>query len=132
LRHYGNRFWHESLDRRLALALLGYLRHGQFPPTDDLEAQAVRLEQLRDMLRLDGYQADTNVAAEGMRVPLLVRRGGRAGAVGTSPGLLTDQSPAFRHPLNDLRGPERDVSLLSDFRVSRNLPAAYQEVRRYL
>jgi hypothetical protein len=132
LRHYGNRFWHESLDRRLALALLGYLRHGQFPPTDDLEAQAVRLEQLRDMLRLDGYQADTNVAAEGMRVPLLVRRGERTVAVGTYPGLLTDQSPAFRHPLNDLRGPERDVSLLSDFRVSRNLPAAYQEVRRYL
>src|SRR5262249_22384149 len=115
LRHYGNRFWHESLDRRLAPALLDYLRHDRFPPTDDLEAQASRLEQLRDMLRLDGYQADTSVVTGNGHVPLLVRRGDRVVTVGTYHGLLTDQSAAFRHPLNNLRGPERDVCLLSDF-----------------
>jgi hypothetical protein len=132
LRHYGNRFWHESLDRRLAVALLDHLRHGQYPRTDDLEDQAARLAQLRDMLRLDGYQADTNVVVQDMRVPLLATQGERAVAVGTYHGLLSDQSSDFQHPLNVLRGPDRDVLLLSDFRVSRNLPAAYQEVRRYL
>jgi hypothetical protein len=132
LRHYANRFWHESLDRRLAIALLDHLCHGRVPTTDDLGDQATRLELLRDMLRLDGSQADTSVIVDGVRVPLLVTQNGRSVAVGTYHGLLTDQSPVFDHPLNALRGMERNVCLLSDFRVSRNLPAAYQEVRRYL
>ena len=132
LRHYGNRFWHESLDRRLAVALLDYLRHSRFPRTDDLDAQVVRLAQLRDMLLLDGYQAETNVVVQDVRVPLLVTHGERTLAVGTYHGLLADQSSAFQHPLDVLRGPDRDILLLSDFRVSRNLPAACQEVRRYL
>jgi ATP-dependent helicase YprA (DUF1998 family) len=133
LRHYGNRFWHESLDRWLALSLLSYLRDGNAPPTTGLGEQARRLESLRRMLELDGYQARTAAVLDGQFVPLLVTRDDHSVAVGTYHGLLDENAPAFSHPLEVLDGRRGvTVRLVNDYRLTRNLPAAYQEVRDLL
>ena len=40
LRHYGNRLWHESLDRHLGADLLRYGRDGQLPAISPIAEQA--------------------------------------------------------------------------------------------
>jgi hypothetical protein len=133
LRHYGNRIHHERLDRLLAAQLLAYVRNDQTPSTDDIERQVEFLQPLRRMAELDGLTAETNVARHGTRVPLLVSRGGRSVAVGTYAGLLDDNAVEFEHPLTSpLDGTGITVSLVSDYRLTRNLPGAYQQIRRFL
>jgi hypothetical protein len=132
LRHYGNRIHHERLDRFLAAQVLAYVRDGAFPGTADLERQACLLEPLRRMAELDGLAAKGDVMHGGVRVPLLVSRGGRRVAVGTFPGLLDDKALEFEHPLTALDGTGTAVALVSDYRLTRNLPGAYQQIRRLL
>jgi hypothetical protein len=85
------------------------------------------------MFELDGYEAQSDVVLNGQRVPLLVRRGGKQVAVGTYPGLLDEDSLEFEHPLTVLDGtPQTLVGLVNDYRLSRNLPGAYQQVRSLL
>jgi hypothetical protein len=133
LRHYGNRIHHERLDRFLAAQLLDFIREGRFPRTDDIELQAVRLQPLQRMFELDGYAAETDVLVDGQRVPLLVRRGDRQVAVGCYPGLLDETALEFEHPITIFDGrPSATPKLVSDYRLSRNLPGAYLEVRRLL
>ena len=132
LRHYGNRIHHERLDRTLAAQLLGYVRDGVFPATDDVAGQAVLLQPLQRMAELDGLTAESDVAHRGEQVPLLVTRNGRSVAVGTYPALLDDTSVDFEHPLTALDGSGTAVSLVSDYRLTRNLPGAYQQIRRLL
>jgi hypothetical protein len=133
LRHYGNRYWHESLDRWLALSLLNYLREGDTPATSDLHEQARRLEPLRRMLEMDGYQTRAVTIYDGQVVPLLVSHDGRSVAVGTYQGLLNDTALTFEHPLEMLDGsPGLAVRLINEYRLTRNLPAAYQQVRDLL
>lgn len=125
LRYYGNRFWHTSLDRWLALSLLEYLSAGKFPATTDLGAQASRLEPLRRMLELDGYRARANVVHGGQVVPLLVSHDDRAVVVGSYHGLLDEAE--LSHPLKELDG-----KLINEYRLTRNLPGAYQQIRELL
>lgn len=132
LRHYGNRIHHERLDRCLAAQLLAYIRDGAIPATDDVERQAALLQPLRRMAELDGLTAESDAVHHGEHVPLLVTRGGRSVAVGTYPGLLDDTAVEFEHPLTALDGSGTAVSLVSDYRLTRNLPGAYQQIRRLL
>lgn len=133
LRHYGNRFYHESLDRHLASALLGYIRYGKYPVTDDLSAQAQVLGPLRRMFELDGFRVETNLPHGHLTIPLWVARGEQAAAIGTYHGLLWDQSLNFKHPLNALRGHvDADIVLANEFRLSRNLPGAYSDILKVL
>jgi hypothetical protein len=133
LRHYRNRLHHERLDRFLGMQLLTYLRDGVFPRTDDLDAQVTMLQPLARMFALDGLSVESNVVHHGVRVPLLVRSGDWAVAVGTYSGLLDDKALEFEHPLETLDGaPNTAVRIESGYRLSRNLPGAYQQVRRLL
>ncbi len=133
LRHYGNRIHHERLDRRLAGQLLAYVLNGTFPPTGDIGRQSALLQSMQRMFELDGYTAVRNATHHGHLVPLLVHRGGPARAVGTYPGLLDPNALEFDHPLTALDGsPNTSVSLVSEYRLTRNLPGAYQQVRQGL
>jgi hypothetical protein len=105
------------------------VRDGLIPATDDVGRQAELLQPLRRMAELDGLTAESNVVRNGERVPLLVSRGGRSVAVGTYPGLLDDNAVEFEHPLTALDGSGTAVSLVSDYRLTRNLPGAYQQIR---
>jgi ATP-dependent helicase YprA (DUF1998 family) len=133
LRHYGNQFWHESLDRNLALTLLNYLLNGAVPATDDFDLQVSRLAPLKRMLELDKYTCNTLTSCQGTTVPLLVQEGNRALAIGSYNGLLNDKSLEFHHPLEELDGAEHTrVLLINEYLLTRNLPGAYDEVKRLL
>ncbi len=134
LRHYGNRFWHERLDRHLAAQLLRYARHGRVPEVADPDEQARQLAPLRRYLELEGWTCAPGGLVSGVPVPLrLSSRRGRAGSteilVGTVPGLLDSAAPGFAHPLQRA-APTGCVALLSDYVLARDLPTAAELMHR--
>lgn len=120
LRHYGNRFWHATLDRHLAAQVLRHLMYGEAPEPAPVEEQRQILAPLRRFLELEGWEVEQG--REG--APLLVRSGARQVAVGVFPALLDPGAPEFAHPL------AASGVLLRDYVVARDLPAAYDELRR--
>lgn len=133
LRHYGNRIHHERLDRFLAAHLLGYILSGILPTTADHEHQVTLLQSMERMFSLDGFQTERDAIHNNLRVPLMVSRGGKSVVVGTYPGLLDANAIDFEHPLTALDGaPNIVVSLVNDYRLTRNLPGAYQQIRQLL
>ena len=81
LRHYGNQFWHESLDRGLGFSLLNYLLNGTAPATDDFDKQALQLRPLQRMLELDNHTCRSLTSHQGEKVPLLVKEGNRVASL---------------------------------------------------
>jgi len=73
LRHYGNNFYHGSLDRRLALALLQYARHGKRPSLTNDECQSA-LSSLIELVRLKNLRSVVNSQRNGSVIPLVVSR----------------------------------------------------------
>lgn len=119
LRHYGNRFWHGSLDRHLAVQVLRHVLYGELPAPVPVAVQRRQLAALRRFLELEGWEIDPVAEA-----PLAVLWNGRRVVVGIYPALLNADDPAFVNSL----GPAS--LLLRDYVVARDLPAAYAEVRR--
>ena len=133
LRNYTNRYQHEHLDRHLAAALLVYVRDGSLPGTTDLAMQRERLLPLKRMLELDGLACDDDASRGGMAIPLLVSSGGTQLALGTYNGVLDPDARTFHHPLRALDGAYGPRALLlNGYLVERNLPAAYELVKRAL
>lgn len=138
LRHYGNQYWHESLDRFLAADMLAYTLHGTIPRRDDLPEQAKRLAPLKRMLEFDGYKCISGPNLDGCMVPLLVERQGKRVAIGTYNGLLNaddlaESGEVFDHPIHRLDGKNQVRSkLLNQYMLYRNLPDSYQEIKAYL
>jgi ATP-dependent helicase YprA (DUF1998 family) len=120
LRHYGNRFLHERLDRRLALQLLRYFRTGTAPqflaPTEQLRA----LRPLARYLELEGWGTTFDVSGA------LRCTGERSMTLGVYPALLTSDEAETNHPT---AAPDDGVRiLLPDYLIERDLPSAYQKV----
>jgi hypothetical protein len=131
LRHYGNQYWHDHLDRHLAAALLDYGVTGAAPRTDDLNRQRYALGPLRRMLELDAVACESGSIVNGVAVPLCIRTGTLALFVGTYPGLLDRENAGLSHPVAQLADTVDDVrmKLVNEFVLSRNLPLAYQQIR---
>lgn len=130
LRHYGNRFWHQHLDRTLALQLLRYGRRGEVPQPLGIDSQERQLLQLRRYLDLEGWSTE---ARNGASIPLTARRPGSHAqlAIGTRPALLDRNDPHFQHPLHGLdRDAKSIVVLLNDYVLPRDLPTAYSDLLR--
>jgi len=130
IRHYGNQHSHERLDRGLGLALLGYLWSGKLPRTTDLDAQASRFVGLARMLELDGYTCQRGIRIGELQVPLLVEGSRERLALGTYHGLLDRDADGFSHPLDALDARGEKMYLMNEYLLSRNLPGAYQLVRK--
>lgn len=125
LRHYGNRFLHERLDRRLGLALLKYARKGEVGGLRDISTQATELAPLGRLVELNGWRVEANAEDRGQRVPLVVTRpGGSHVIVGTYPALLERSAAEATHGISQLPGRER--ILLPDYLVEHDLPSAFQ------
>lgn len=119
LRHYGNRFLHGRLDRRLALHLLRYFRTGAVPPFASAVGQARVLRPLARFLELEGWT--TTVDPSGA----LRCDGRRAMTVGVYPALLASDTAEIDHPTVAPNGAPRVI--LPDYLVEHDLPSAYQQ-----
>jgi len=119
LRHYGNRFHHARLDRRLALQLLRYFRTGAVPPFASPAEQTRILRPLTRFLELEGWSAAPD-STGAMRFT-----GPRAMTVAVYPALLARDAADANHP-TEPPDDERRV-LLPDYLVDHDLPSAYQQ-----
>lgn len=118
LRHYGNRFLHGRLDRRLALQLLRYFRTGSVPSFASAAEQARVLRPLARFLELEGW----NTAADASGA--LRCEGLRSMTVGIYPALLSSSAAESTHPVVALSNSPRVI--LPDYLVEHDLPSAYQ------
>lgn len=129
LRHYGNQYFHNQLDRHLGLALLDYALVGTLPLLDDWPAQTVRLAPLGRMLEKSGVQIQFGVQAGAVTIPLVAERQGRRILIGTANGLYAksanDSHPLVKNYGNDDASP---VEIINEFLLSRNRPAVHQEI----
>lgn len=126
LRHYGNRFLHPRLDRRLALRLLRFATRGEPPEVPPVDGQARQLAPLARLLTLEGWSVDTAPQA-GAGIPLRARRqSGESFEIGCYPALLAPDYVVETHALSG--GGRRRPVLLPDYVIERDLPAAYRYV----
>jgi len=133
LRHYGNRYWHERLDRHLAAQIIKYATLGVMPTVVSISEQANQLTSLQRYLELKGLASGLGNTLNGTKVPLLTsnaaaaKRDRRSIVVGTYPALLDINDIGFAHPLHALDGEDGVmVILLNDYIVARDLPSSYQ------
>lgn len=118
LRHYGNRFLHGRLDRRLALQLLRFFRMGAVPPFASAAEQARVLRPLARFLELEGWTTATDSTGA------LRCDGSRSMTIGVYPALLANDGVESNHPTVAPR--ERARVILPDYLVEHDLPSAYQ------
>lgn len=111
LRHFGNRFHHNKLDRFLALDLLTYVLDGKLPAPFSLDSQRTILTPLIDMLTLAGW-AETRKSKDGFGF----KRGDSDVTISTFPSLIQPRHYGFTN---------QDTHFaISPFEVSRDLPGA--------
>lgn len=115
LRHYGNRFHHQVLDRFLALDLVRYVRSGQAPPSFDRATQRDHLSLLVEMLELSGWTAD-----RGGTSPVVVRKGNRQVGLWAFPSLVAPASVGFVT--------SESMKAFSPYEIARDLPGACSEL----
>lgn len=138
LRHYGNRFWHEHLDRHLAIYMLQYARDKSLPPLLNIEEQTHLCGPLKRFLELEGYACSQGIVKNGCKVPLLITAGPKGRLkkeviVGLHQALLEPSYVMEKHPFPELkRLTNADLVLLNAYVVTRDLPTAVQEVLQKL
>lgn len=115
LRHYSNRFHHESLDRFLAYDLTRFVRSGAVPDPFDTEQQIHELEPIAQMLFLAGWK----IGRRG-KAPIVAEFDGRVLELWSFPSLLDPVDLGFV--------PSETTHAFSPFELSRDLPGAYAEV----
>jgi hypothetical protein len=125
LRHYGNRFLHARLDRRLGFALLRYAQHGEIPAISSPAQQARTLAPLAQFLTLEGWSVLTETEHGSVTIPLLATSpSGNTIAIGTHPTLIATEHAPHMHSLH--KHGSHPVFVLPEYVVERDLPAAYQ------
>lgn len=118
LRHYGNRFLHGRLDRRLALQLIRYFRTGEVPAVASSSEQTRMLRPLARYLELEGWTTVTD-ASGALRCD-----GPRSMTVGIFPALLASDAAETRHPT--VAPSDAPRVILPDYLLEHDLPSAYQ------
>lgn len=118
LRHYGNRFLHAHLDRRLALQLLRFFRTGAVPPFASATEHARILRPLARFLELEGWKTATDGSGA------LRCDGPRSITIGVYPALLSGDVAQTTHPT--VTPTDIGRVILPDYLVEHDLPSAYQ------
>lgn len=125
LRHYGNRFLHTRLNRKLGLQLLEYAVNEKVPQIDSIDQQKQTLNPLSRFLELEGWTVELEMQQNSIEVPLsAISEFGRKISVGIYPALL-EKDEALR-VCNYINRSEGDKYLLPDYLVENDLPSAYQ------
>ncbi len=115
LRHYGNRFHHDSLDRFLALDLVRFIKVGCSPEPFDWSRQQEELKPLAIMLKLAGWQI-----SDGGEAPVTATRFGRSVALWSYPSLVDPKALGFVE--------SAAAFAFSPYELSRDLPGAFAEI----
>lgn len=118
LRHYGNRFLHGRLDRRLALQLIRFFRAGERPAFASAAEQQRILRPLSRFLELEGWTTTTDETGA------LRCTGPRSMTIAIFPALLSSGAAQSDHPTIGPQGSPRVI--LPDYVVEHDLPSAYQ------
>lgn len=113
LRHYGNRFYHSSLDRYLALHLLKYARHGALPTFSSVEEERI-LYPVKRMLHVHKQP----FLEEKKCGHYLLKVGGQL--IGCRAALQAEET------LKGLEG----ITLLSDYEIARDLPSVFRRLQQ--
>lgn len=125
LRHYGNRFLHPRLNRRLGLQLLDYAMNGKVPEIENANAQIEMLEPLARFLGLEGWDVKMGVEDGQTKIPLsATSETGRQISVGTHPVLLEQTYAISQHELTHRF--KREAYVISDYLAQNDLPIVYQ------
>jgi hypothetical protein len=119
LRHYGNRFLHDRLDRRLALQLLAYFRTGAVPPFPSVTEQSLTLRPLARYLELEGWTTESDSSGA------LRCHGPRSVTVAAYPALLSREGAEASHAT--LAPSDAPRVIVPDYVVEHDLPSAYQQ-----
>jgi len=128
LRHYGNNYYHSSLDRRLAYTLLKFIKYGEFPILTASEKQSA-ITPLLNLLKLQEIESYLDAERKGVQVPLVIRR--------------EDHSEIWvdiHHPLIDSNVLNSQVQMraetemmeyysLDTFTLAHNLPSAFERLQ---
>lgn len=115
LRHYGNRFHHDSLDRFLALDLVRFIKEGCSPEPFGRSRQQEELKPLALMLKLAGWQ----ISDEG-EAPVTATQSGRSVALWSYPSLVGPKALGFVESAS--------AFAFSPYELSRDLPGAFTEI----
>ena len=115
LRHYGNKHYHTSLDRKLALILLNYARYETLPEIKSISEQQQELSILKEILELEGWDVIENEL-----IPLCMRRNNKIIKFSSSPSLFDPQE--LNHPLKD------ECSIVSSYRLDNDITGVFSEV----
>ncbi|WP_141593605.1 DEAD/DEAH box helicase [Myxococcus sp. AB056] len=118
LRHYGNRFLHGRLDRRLAYQLLRYFRAGEVPPFASVTEQIRKLRPLARFLEMEGWTTVADPSGA------LRCEGPRSMTVGIYPAFLASDAAEMTHPT--VAPGDAPRVILPDYLVEHDLPSAYQ------
>lgn len=113
LRHYGNQYWHDHLDRFLALSLLNYAIAGELPQSGNMSEQRKQLSGLKRLLLLDGYEC-----IETHDSPLSIQRNDMKFDFNICPALMEDRS--------------KKLISINLYFLQKNLPGAYQMVKEMM
>jgi hypothetical protein len=116
LRHYGNRFHHNVLDRHLALDLAQYIHDGVIPQQMSEKAQAEVLRPLVSMLELAGWLAE-----RGPRGNISVSRGGKKANLYAAPSLTKPIAVGITLKQGDFA--------FSPYELARDLPGAFSLIQ---
>jgi len=111
LRHYGNQYWHDHLDRYLALDLLDYVLTGKIPENISVSKQKKYLLGLKRLLELDGYELK-----EGKDVPYYIVISGKKIYISICHGLM---EPEYN----------KNAIVINKYFLDRNLAGAYQMIK---
>jgi hypothetical protein len=138
LRSFRNRFEHSQLDRRVGASLLRYLLYGELPVLDQerLKQSANRLFADVESRGVEGVMFERNVVVpiEGIgdvEAPILATRGNQRWIFAIHGPLTRDLAPTPE--LNDAKEYGTiPVHLIDDMVISRNLPKASEQVRKWL
>ncbi len=138
LRSFRNRFEHAQLDRRIGASLLRYLLYGERPVLDEVrrEQSANRLMADLESRGLEGIELERNVVVpmDGIGdvvAPILATRGSQQWIFAIRGPLTRDLAPTEELNAAKEYG-SVPVHLIDDMVVSRNLPVASQQVRKWL
>lgn len=112
LRHYGNRFHHELLDRFLALDLARFIRDGRAPELYSKARQRAELQPIVQLLTLAGWTIDSSE-----EVPVVAKLGADVHRLSAFPSLIDPIACGFSVANNS--------SAFSPYELARDLPGAY-------